>query len=119
MAVLLEPLFHLNENLCKANRIIIYGSGVAAKNIFTKMLQRNIKIECFADSNPDNCGKKIMNHPVFQIKNLLDMCEDSAIIVGGLYMSEVALELEKLGFKNIFFDYTNELGFVHLERDEC
>ena len=81
------------------------------------MLQYNIKIVCFADSNPDNVNKKLLNIPVLDIKELLDMRDDAAIIVGGLYMYEVAAELEKMEFKHIFFDYSNG-DFVHLDRED-
>lgn len=114
----MESLFFLNEKIKAYDRIIIYGTGRASWEILTKMLQYNVKVECFADSNPDNCGKKIMNIPVFHINELLDMNEDAAIIVGGIYIFEIVPELEKLGFKHIFFDYTNGIGYIHLERDD-
>jgi FlaA1/EpsC-like NDP-sugar epimerase len=113
----LEPLFYLNEHIRSFDHVVIYGAGGAGKGILMKALQHDIKIDCFADSDPDKCGKKILNVPVLHIKDqaVLDMREDAAVIVGGLYVFDVAPELEKLGFRHIF-QYWAGTHYVYLER---
>ncbi len=113
----MEPLFYLNEHLRDFEKVIIYGAGAAGKALLMKMLQYNIKVECFADSNPDKCGKKILNIPVRHIKDwdVLEMRETAAVIIGGLYIFEVEPELTKLGFRHIFQDLAGP-HYIHLER---
>jgi hypothetical protein len=110
----MKPLFNLNEEIRDFDEVIIYGSGAAGRGIFQKLLQRNVKVYCFADRNPDNCDKSILNTPVKNIIDLTDKFETAAFIVGGLYMREVSQELLKMGVKNLFFDYANEVGVIHL-----
>lgn len=113
----MEDLFFVNKNLLAYDKIIIYGSGHTGKNMLFKLLQRNIKVECFADSNPDVSGSRFMNVPIIHIDELNHSREEAAIIVCGLYALPVAEELEKRGFKNLFFDYGNEVNIIHIERE--
>jgi hypothetical protein len=114
----MQELFSLNDNLRDFDSVIIYGTGQAARGIFMKLLQRNIKVECYADSYPDNCGVTILGIPVYHIRELSDKT-DSAIIVGGVYAFQVAAELKKMGFANIFYDFANECNIIHLEREDA
>jgi NADH/NAD ratio-sensing transcriptional regulator Rex len=113
----MEELFNLNEKLRKYERIIIYGAGAAGRGVLLKLLQRNIKVEYFADTDPEICGKKYLNIPIVHIDELSES-ESTAVIVAGAYAFAVAAELEKRGFGNIFYDYGNEVNIVHLEREE-
>lgn len=113
----MRELFTLNAELLDFSRVIIYGTGQAGRGIFLKLLQRNIKVECFADSYPDNCGAVIFGIPVYHIHELKNKT-DSAIIVGGRYAFQVAAELEKMGFEHIFYDFGNEVNVIHLERED-
>ena len=113
----METLFCLNEEILNYNKVIIYGAGVAGRGLLLKLLQRNVKVDCFADSYPDNCGIRYLNIPIVHIDDLTPDRETSAIIVSGRYAVEVAEELEKRGFKHLFLDYGNEVGVIHLKRD--
>ena len=110
----MKPLFHLNEDIRAYSEIIIYGSGMSGRVTFQRLLQRNVGVLCFADSNPDNCGQLIWNKPVVLIGELTDKFETAAFIVAGRYLGEVSRELEKMGVKHLFFDYGNETNFIHL-----
>lgn len=110
----MKPLFQFNDDILSYDEIIIYGCGMAARDIFQKLLQRNVKVLCFADSNPDNCGQRIWNIPVVDIKGLTDKYDRAAFIVGGKYLGEVSRELIKMGVKHLFYDYANEVGVIHL-----
>jgi NADH/NAD ratio-sensing transcriptional regulator Rex len=113
----LEPLFYLNKHLKDFERVIIYGAGAAGKALLMKMLQYNIKVECFADSNPDKAGRKILNIPIRHIKEreVLDMGETAAVVIGGLHIFDVEPELTELGFRHIFQDLAGP-DYIHLER---
>ena len=110
----MKPLFFLNEDIREYSDVIIYGCGDAGRSIFQKLLQRNVKVLCFADNNPDNCGQLIWNTPVIHIKELEDKYEDAVFIVGGKYMRDLSKSLTEIGIKNLFYDYANEVGVIHL-----
>jgi hypothetical protein len=110
----MKPLFYLNEDIRGFEYVVIYGCGMAGRGIFQKLLQRNVKVMCFADSNPDNCGQLIWNTPVVHIGELADKYATAAFIVGGGYMHDVSKALTEMGVKNLFFDYMNEAGMIHL-----
>ena len=114
----MKELFNLNEDIFGYGKIIIYGAGAAGKQMLLKMLQRNVKIECFADSDPEKCGTRHLNIPVVHIDDLAAEREAAAVIVCGVHTFNVAGELEKRGFRHLFYDCANELGIVHLERED-
>jgi len=116
----LEDLFLLNNNIGKYEKIIIYGAGIAGRSLLLELLQRNVKVECFADSNPDRCGERFYNKPVIHIDELLDERERAAVIVSGIYAFEVAAQLERLGFLNIFnyYYFGDGEGAIHLARKD-
>ena len=112
----MKNLFLLNKDIFQYKKIIIYGAGIAGKTLLMKLLQCNIKVDCFVDTNPSVCGKKYLNIPVFHINDVLDKREDTAIIVGGWYIAEIVPELERLGFQNIFKDPAGP-GYLYLSGD--
>ncbi|MDR1321142.1 MAG: hypothetical protein LBK56_06910 [Gracilibacteraceae bacterium] len=114
----MRELFALNKEIRDFADVIIYGAGNAGKAVFLKLLQRDIKVLCFADSDPEKCGKTHLNIPVVHIDDLTER-RDAAVIVCGAYMFPVERELRKRGFHNLFHDCANEAGILHLERDEA
>ena len=114
----MKELFYINNDILKFETVIIYGSSNAGRSMLFKLLQYNIKVECFADSDPERCGVRLFNIPIVHIDELIPMRKTAAIIVSGMYALTVAKELEKLGFMNIFMDYGNDQGIIHLERKE-
>jgi len=113
----MQELFSLNKNIRDYESVIIYGAGNAGQTILLKLLQLNVKVECFADSDPEQCGSRFLNIPVIHIDDL-ECKQESAVIVGGVYAFSVAQELEKRGFKHLFYDYGNDVRIVHLDREE-
>jgi redox-sensing transcriptional repressor len=113
----MQELFFLNKSINDFDSVIIYGAGNAGQAVLLKLLQRNIKVDCFADSDPEKCGKKFLNVPIYHIDELQDK-HGSAIIVAGTYAFKVAEELKKRGYLHIFFDYGNEVRIIHLERED-
>jgi NADH/NAD ratio-sensing transcriptional regulator Rex len=113
----MKDLFFLNEEILSYEKIIIYGLGVAGKGVLLKLLQRNVRVECFADSDPEKCGTRYLNIPVVHIDDLIDVRETAAVIVCGGHAFNIAVELEKRGFRHLFLDYANEAGILHLEKE--
>jgi hypothetical protein len=110
----MQPLFYMNEDIRAFDEVIIYGSGQAGTGMFQKLWQRTVKVLCFAESNPDNCGRLIWNTPVTHISELADKYGSAAFIVGGRYMYDVKKTLMEMGVRHLFFDYANEVGVIHL-----
>jgi NADH/NAD ratio-sensing transcriptional regulator Rex len=113
----MQNLFNLNEDIRQFDAVIIYGAGAAGQGMLLRLLQENVKVHCFADSDPEKCGTYILNIPVTHIDELADLRETAAMIVLSGYAFPVAKELEKRGWKHLFFDYGNDYGIVHLERE--
>ena len=113
----MRQLFEISDEIKKYEKIIIYGAVIAGKGVLLKLLQRNIKVLCFADADTEKCGAKHLNIPIVHIDELSGMIENAAIIVAGAYAFYVAGELKKRGFKNIFLDYGNEANIIHMERE--
>ena len=114
----MKELFLINKEINDYEHIIIYGCGFTGKKMLYKLLQHNVKVKCFADSNPDICGNSYLNIPIIHIDEINDLNESTAVVVTGRYITTVAKELEKRGFEHLFFDYGNEANIIHLEREE-
>ncbi len=115
----LQDLFLINEEICGFETVIIYGAGWAGRNMLMKLLQHDVGVMCFADYDPEKCGKKILNIPVMHIDELQGLRESAAIIVSGRFALEVAAQLEERGFIHIFFDYGNDVEVLHLTREDA
>ena len=113
----MKELFHINRDIFNHKKVIIYGAGVSGKQMLLKLLQRNVKVECFADFDPEKCGKKHLNIPIIHIDDL-SSCTDAAVIICGIHTFHIASELSERGFKHLFFDYANEVGILHLDRED-
>ncbi|MDR1397713.1 MAG: hypothetical protein LBJ14_08280 [Desulfarculales bacterium] len=113
----MRELFSLNRSIRDFEDVIVYGTGRAGKAVFLKLLQHNVKVCCFADSDPENCGKTHLNIPIVHIGDLSDKLA-AAVVVSGRYAFKIAQELQKMGFRNLFFDYLNEVGVLHLARED-
>ena len=112
----LKDLFCINEHILDYERVIIYGAGVSGKGLLLKLLQHNIKVECFVDSDPAKCGTRYLNIPIVHIDELSGDYGNSAVIVCGMYALLVAEQLEKRGFRHLFLDYGSEFGHIHIKR---
>jgi NADH/NAD ratio-sensing transcriptional regulator Rex len=84
-----------------------------------KLLQRDVKVECIADSDSEKCGTKLLNIPVKHIDELTEKRESAAVIVTGWSAPKIAALLEQRGWKHIFFDYGNEIGLIHLNTEDA
>jgi NADH/NAD ratio-sensing transcriptional regulator Rex len=113
----MRELFRLNEDIRDFERVILYGGAAAGKAVFLRLLQHNIKVNCFADSDPEKCGQKHLNIPIVHIDELADWT-DAAVVVCGAHAFTVAKELKKRGFRHLFYDCANDIGILHLERKE-
>ncbi|MDR1705741.1 MAG: hypothetical protein LBS19_13800 [Clostridiales bacterium] len=114
----MEPLVYLNERIKDFESVIIYRKGEAGKAILMRLLQHDIKVECFADPNPGE-AERILNIPVLHIRDqaVLDMAADTPVIVWGLGLFQAAEELKKLGFRHIFYELAGP-DFIQLERGD-
>jgi NADH/NAD ratio-sensing transcriptional regulator Rex len=114
----MKELFFINEEIKQYKYVVIYGAGGAGQNLLLKLWQLNIKVDCFADYNPNICGTKLLNIPIVHINNLpQNYKKDAAVIVCGTYAFEVKPELEKMGYSNLFVDYGNDVRVLHIEKD--
>ena len=111
----MKELFHINTDIHQHVHVIIYGAGWSGKKALLKLLQHDIKVHCFADSDPDKCGTLILNIPVVHIDELVAMKDSAAVIVCGTHALTIAGELEKRGFSHLYFDYGNEADVVWLK----
>jgi NADH/NAD ratio-sensing transcriptional regulator Rex len=113
----MRELFPLNEDIRNFERVVLYGAGMAGKGLFLRLLQHNVKVDCFADSDPKKCGQKYLKVPIIHIDELADRT-DAAVVVCGVYAFPVAGELKKRGFRHLFYDCANDVGIIHLERED-
>lgn len=115
----MKDLFFINEEIFGFEQVIIYGTGWAGKNMLLKLLQRDVRVMCFADYDPEKCGGKMLNIPIRHIDELYESRGTAAVIVSGRFALEIAEQLEKRGFSHIFFDYGNDVEVIHLKREDA
>ena len=94
----------LIKTLANYDKIIIYGTGQIAQNIYPYLIQYGIKdkIHCFTQT--DKCEKEMLEGiPVFQIYELNCNTADCAVLIAASerYVDEIRKTADEQGFIHI------------------
>ena len=100
-----NPLTYEYERLDRAERIVVYGSGLYGKQI-CKALQTRYKIESFVvtkKETEDSC----MGLPVRELSSLQAEAEKVTVVigVGGRYADEIVQNCLRKGFRQLVFPF--------------
>jgi acetyltransferase-like isoleucine patch superfamily enzyme len=86
--------------LLRDKRVIIYGTGLNAKNVIPMLLMFNVSVECIVDDDERQWGAKLFG---FGIKNpaevLAHLPDDYLILITMTHGLQVMNKLEALGMK--------------------
>jgi FlaA1/EpsC-like NDP-sugar epimerase len=100
----LQSLFDINPEFKNKKNIVIFGTGRMGLLTLTVMLQEDIYITAFCDKNSDLWNLKIMNKPVISPDDLIEMKDNSAVIVAEDDIEACYSYLQDLGIKDIWVD---------------
>lgn len=104
----ISPLTMQEITLMKnAEKIIIFGTGYASKDMIQLLNDYRINILGFAVSDIKKNPTSLFGHPVYEIKELQDFRQKALIVVAAnrKYHDEIRAILEKYGFvKTIFLN---------------
>lgn len=90
------------NNFFKDKKIVLYGTGNYGKIMFNYFRSKNIKIECFSDSDKNRWGKYFLNFAIIPPEELLDI-DNICIVISSMYYKDIINKLIKLGLKNIYY----------------
>ncbi len=98
----MEQLYLVNPKITESKYLVIFGTGAIGKELFAQMLQRNIKVDYFADKNPEICGLELYGIKVIMEDELIGM--DCAVIVASSYWKDIVERLNAKGISNVYVD---------------
>ena len=86
-------------NLLDKKRLVIYGAGSFAKELYLTLKFHNIDIDCFCDKDTNKVGTKLLDKNIISVDELVDKYKDELIIIGiNNDQKQIVEELVKLGF---------------------
>ncbi len=104
----MEKLFCVSGKLDLNKKIVIFGTGNHAKEIFAELLHYGIKIDYFADRNVNLIGLKLYGIEIISEESLKNI--DCQIIIASTAWKEIEKRLLNMGKKDIFVDTGRFLG---------
>ena len=98
----MEFIYKINEEIEKYKYKIIYGSGIAAIELYMKMVEQCSQINFFCDEEEFVIGKKILNKEIITLKKVTELGDEACLIVCEEYMPEIMEKLKKLNIKHVY-----------------
>lgn len=95
-------IYTLNEELEKYKYWIIYGSGVAATELYMTIVEKGGHVEYFCDLDESCIGRILFNKSVISVEKVRELGLDACLIVCREYMPFIMEELKKYQINNIF-----------------
>ncbi len=93
----MEQLFLINP-VIKQKPIVIYGAGNTGLDCFVELLNRNVKVDAFCDSNSSKWGMKLMNKRVMPPNELYADVNRYNVIIASQFFEEISGDLENHGY---------------------
>lgn len=106
----IKMIYNINEEIRKAKKIIIYGSGTSGERLLAQLLYDDVYVDYFCDSNPETWGTKVMNKTVISPNELIKIKNDCAVLVSSVYCEEIYNFLKELGMKKIYLTHKDIFG---------
>ncbi len=97
----MQQMFLLNETL-QSRPIIIYGAGNTGLDCFLELMNRDVRVEAFCDSNPEKWGIRLMNKRVMSTDELFANSDMYNVIIASQFYQEISASLEEHGVKNLY-----------------
>lgn len=100
MTELRNKILNINNKLYK--KICIFGTGEHGKKVHSLLQKYLIKVDYFSDNNKELWGSLVNNVRVISPNDLASVKDDTLVILGNYYHSEVIKQqLKDLGIENI------------------
>ena len=97
----MEFIYKINEEIEKYKYKIVYGSGIAAIELYMKSVEQCGQIN-FYDEEEFVIGKKILNKEIITLKKVAELGDEACLIVCEEYMPEITEKLKRLNIKHVY-----------------
>ena len=98
----MEELFSLNSEFDKDKKLVIFGTGLHAKETYAQLIHYGIKPDYFADKNPNLKGVRLFGIEILQEEELENM--DCQIVIASTAWQIIEERLNKMGKTDIWVD---------------
>ena len=92
----MQQLFEINNKVL-SKPIIIYGAGNTGLDCFVELMNRDIRVEAFCDSDSSKWGIKLMNKNVISPEELSRKINGYNVIIASQFHREISGKLRKWG----------------------
>ena len=98
----MQFIYRINQEIAQYKYKIIYGSGIAAIELYMSITEQGETIDFFCDKEKFPVGKKLLNREIITPEKASEFGDDVCMIVCEEYVPEVINDLEKLGIRHIY-----------------
>lgn len=97
----MKELYKLNLER-NDKKLVIFGTGIHAKETFLELLNQGIKADYFADRNENLSGVKIYGTPIIKENDLKEF--DCKIIIASRAWENIEQRLREAGKEEVYVD---------------
>ena len=105
----------INKSNIKDNLLVIYGAGTIGRLTLEALIEKNVKVNFFCDSDVKKKNTAIDNIKILSPDELDKLDKNTNIFVAAHYFSSIVPLLQNKGFKNLFKS-TDLLESIDIEK---
>lgn len=98
----MEFIYTLNRELGQYMYWIIYGSGVAAIELYMTIIEAGGHVDFFCDMDEFCVGKRLLNKRVLSMQEAAEFGTEACIIVCDEYGTELVEKMKEYKIRNVF-----------------
>lgn len=98
----MQFIYEMNPEIKQYKYKIIYGSGVAAIELYMSIAEQGGIIDFFCDKEKFPVGKILLNREIITPGKAAEFGDDACMIICKEYIPEVINELEELKIRHIY-----------------
>jgi hypothetical protein len=103
-----KELYVLNQTIDRNQKLVIFGTGKHARELYVELIHYGVKVDYFADRNEELSGIRLFGIEVISEQELGKI--ECQIIIASSAWKDIMDRLTKIGKREIYVDTARYLG---------